>query len=362
MEVQQNILKKIKNDTNDLLKSQIFPSISELIEVKMKEETDKFFEKTNILGDIYPKPIETHGYFSFCGNCDLCNGIYQKNNGGKDYEYWKKECVKTISDVIDEYSGKLYDDEYILLCSRRYIYNNKSNYYYSNYGRLCWISPHCSHPGSIQIVSERWLNRCVMHGNDGRCGRAQPILSEYFNERILLTDEYINLLNTINLNYDNQSFNYHLFNKLIHIYRRFNPKASELYKIEKEKEEVKKMIKGLQEKETGIIKDLESFSKMKKESIKEREEFVKEKEEFVKEKEIHKQKSRNLLKRENNVFLKESIKNVHQELNEISYSLSNVIDLLDDVDPIEQRLNQIINKLNNIFNSDGSVLEAVAVL
>ena len=37
MEVQQNILKKIKNDTNDLLKSQIFPSISELIEVKMKE-------------------------------------------------------------------------------------------------------------------------------------------------------------------------------------------------------------------------------------------------------------------------------------------------------------------------------------
>ena len=44
-----------------------------------------------------------------------------------------------------EHAVKLYDDEYILLCSRRYNYDNNSNYYYSNCNELCWTSQHNGH-------------------------------------------------------------------------------------------------------------------------------------------------------------------------------------------------------------------------
>lgn len=353
MEVQHKILSKIKKDTNDLLLSQIFPSISELIEVKMREETDKFFKKTNILGDMFPKPSEYHGHFSFCGACDLCNGKYHSNEGIDNIK-WKEDCINSISTVIDEHSVKLYDDEYILLCSRRYIYDNNSNYYYSNYGRLCWTSQHNGH---LYITSEKWLNRCVMYGNNGHGGRAKPVLSEHFNKEILLTIEYINLLNTLDLTNYNKDFDYHLFNKLIHVYRSFNPKASDIYRIEKKKEEVEKII---QNKETKIVNDEKLLSEKQKEFTKDKEKFKKEKEDFEKDKQIHKQKSKNLLKRENDVFIKESIKSVHEELNDISYSLSDVIDLLDDIDPIiEQRLNQTIQKLSSLFGVP--VIEAVEV-
>ena len=253
--------------------------------------TIKFFEKTNILGDVFPKPSENHGHFSFCGVCDLCNGKYHSYEGIDNIK-WKEDCINSISTVIDENSVKLYDDEYILLCSWRYIYDNNSNYYYSNYGRLCWTSQHNGH---LYITSEKWLNRCVMYGNDGHGGRAKPVLSEHFNKEILLTIEYINLLNTLDLTNYNKHFDYHLFNKLIHVYRSFNPKASDIYRIEKKKEEVENMVKGLQNKETKIINDEKLLSEKLIEFTKDKEKFKKEKADFEKDKQIYKQKSKILL-------------------------------------------------------------------
>ena len=65
------LLQKIKQDTNDLLKSQIFPSISEFIDLKIKEETDKFLDNADILEDIFPKPIG-NSLFRSCGSCHRC--------------------------------------------------------------------------------------------------------------------------------------------------------------------------------------------------------------------------------------------------------------------------------------------------
>jgi hypothetical protein len=370
MEVQDTILKKIKKDTNDILKSQIFPSISELIELKMKEETDKFFEKTNILGDSFNKPIETYGFFSFCGNCDLCKGVHHMSEGhnppSKACDEWKKECINSVNTCkeIDSSteSRKLYEDEYILLCSRRVIRDGGhgySCYYYTNYGRVCaYRGGHVEQKIRIE-TRDRGGTNPSMYSNG-----SNYVISEYFDEKILLTSEFINILNKIDFilrqyGQNGGAFNYKLFNQLMHIYRKFNPKASDLYRIEKKKEEIKTMIKDLQQRETKIVQDNQLLSVKQKEFTNEKDKLKKEKEEFEQEKQIHKQKSKNLLKRENSLFIKESVKSVHHELNDISYSLSDIVDLLGDIDPIiEKRLNQNIEKLSNMFSDQSIIVEA----
>ena len=47
MEIHNTILRKIKEDINELLNNTIYPSISELITIKLKEEYSKFIENTN---------------------------------------------------------------------------------------------------------------------------------------------------------------------------------------------------------------------------------------------------------------------------------------------------------------------------
>ena len=351
MEAQNEILTKIKNETKQQLQLQILPLLSQLVDNKIKEESDKFFEKTNILGDIFPK--RTNG---FCSNCHLCNlnSEYYKQSGydSETYDKWKKECIQINSCKISEHC-KLYDDEYIILCSRRYEGNNKQTFYYTNYGRLCFIQ---YNGNKIWIYTrDRGGSHHMMYGSDGCCGRNPGVISEYFDKKVLLSNEYIDILNTVDLmTYCSSGhyFNTHLFNKLIHIYKKYNPKASEIYRIEKQKEEIKKMTSDLQKRETELVQN-------EKKLYEKQNEFEEEKKQFEEEKKIHKQKSKNLLKRENSVFLKESIKSIHQELSDISYSLSDVIDLLEDVDPlIEQRLTQTIQKLTLIFNND-NVIHAI---
>lgn len=47
MEIHNTILRKIKEDINELLNNTIYPSISELITIKLKEEYGKFIENNN---------------------------------------------------------------------------------------------------------------------------------------------------------------------------------------------------------------------------------------------------------------------------------------------------------------------------
>ena len=111
MEVQNNILSKIKDETEQHLKDELFPLISQLVENKMKEESDKFFDETNILGDVFPKLIGS-GLFRTCGKCCRCTRTNEEIVFNEDY---LKECAYKIGVSSENYN--LRNDEYILVCS-----------------------------------------------------------------------------------------------------------------------------------------------------------------------------------------------------------------------------------------------------
>ena len=354
MEIQDKILKEISIKSKELIQNEIVPYINNLVDLKLGKEKEKFYDETNILGDIFPK--RTNG---FCGNCHLCNlnSEYYKQSGydSETYDKWKKECIKINSCKIGEHC-KLYDDEYIILCSRIFRHNHGS-YYYTNYGRLCF-DQYCGNYG-IQIYTHKWRDKITMYGSDGCGGRNPGVISEYFDKKVLLSNEYIDILNTVDLmTYSGSGhyFNTHLFNKLIHIYKKYNPKASEIYKIEKEKLEIKNMIEELQKKEQIIVLENNKLENKKIELEKEIQILNNNKIQLDSEKKIHKQKSKNLLKRENAVYTKEIVKSVHEELTDISVTLLDLIDLIEVEPVINQRLEQIIHKLNNMYNSDEVIM------
>ena len=71
MNPQEKILNEIGKASKELIQSKISPLIDQLVTTKINQETDKFFESVNILGDIFPKP-EDSGLFRFCGSCCKC--------------------------------------------------------------------------------------------------------------------------------------------------------------------------------------------------------------------------------------------------------------------------------------------------
>ena len=353
MEVQKNILSKIRDETEQHLKGELFPLISDLVMTKMKEESDKFFNKTNILGDIFPKPIGS-GLFRTCGKCCRCTRTNEEIVFNEDY---LKKCNE-ISVSSENYN--LRNDEYILVCSAygylhecyplNISYNSdmtrgtkkmlvlKDNFrgeYLTNYGRLIYL-----------YKNNRSTRYNIYHG--GQNMLTQEFIT-YYNNYIDYSATHLR-----KDGYGSSRLTHNDLKNIITTYDQYNPKASENYRIEKQKGEIEKMTLDLQQRETEIVQDEKILYEKQME-------FIKEKEKFIEEKKIHKQKSKNLLRRENNVFLKESIKSVHQELKDISYSLSDTIDLLDDIEPsIEQRLNQTIQKLNTMF-SEEIVVEAIEV-
>jgi len=354
MDLQDKILKEISIESKELIHNELLPYINNLVDLKLGKEKDKFYDETNILGDIFPK--NSNG---FCGNCHLCNlnSEYYKhyNYNSETYDKWKNECG-IHSYKISEYC-KLYDDEYIILCSRRYNGDSRQLYYYTNYGRLCFIQ---SNSNTIWIYTrDRGGHNIMMYGNDGQCGRPKGGLSEYFDKRVLLSNEYIDILNTVDLMKYSSSGSYfdtYLFNRLIHIYKKYNPKASEIYKIEKEKSEIKIMIEDLQKKEQFIVLENKKLEDKKIELNKEIQIIDNNKIQLDSLQKIHKQKSKNLLKRENAVYTKEIIKSVHEELTDISVTLLDLIDLIEVEPVINERLEQIINKLNNMYKSDDIIM------
>ena len=345
MEAQNAILTKIKNETEQQLQSQILPLLSQLVNKKIEEESEKFFEKTNILGDIFPKPIGS-GIFKACGKCCRCTSTNTELVFNEDY---LNKCHEIR---ISSENFHLRNDEYILVCSA--------------YGYLPECYPLCisytmdsiSGTNKILIVNDNF--RGIYITNYGsiiyldKNMQSDLTITTYHTGQNMLTQEFITYYNNYidysasglrTDNYGSKRLTHNDLEKIIDTYKKYNPKASELYRIEKQKEEIKKMTLDLQKRETELVKNEKNLHETCLD-------FKEEKRQFEEEKKIHKQKSKDLLKRENSVFLKESIKSIHQELSDISYSLSDVIDLLEDVDPlIEQRLTQTIQKLTLIFNN-----------
>lgn len=385
METHDTILGKTKKDLNELLINTIYPSISDLITIKLKEECDKFIENTNneiknninsticdlidvgikkekenhlkkfnVNGSVFPKPIGS-GLFRYCGKCCFCSETPHERKNGLMKEYNKLNCK----------INQLKNDEYFFICSGLCIsgdiygngmrglieckgYNKPDGYHYTFLPSNSCGEIFVTNYGSIIILSIDMQG--LKDPNIKRIGN-NPITQQCittFNKYIIekLDADF----------YKGERGNpiCDILKDLIETYDILNPVASELYFIEKQKDIVDNMTIELQKRETILVKDKKELEeKMKK--------FINEKENLKEEKKIHKQKSKNLLKRENSIFLKESIHIVHQELKDISYSLSDLIDLSDNVDPIiEQRINQTIKKLNTIF-SEELVVEAVAI-
>lgn len=383
METHDTILRKTKEDLNEVLIKTIYPSISELITIKLKEECDKFIENTNdgiknninsticdlidlgikkekennlkkfnVSGPVFPKPIGS-GLFRYCGTCCFCSGIPDERKNGLMKEYNKLNCK----------ISELKDDEYFFICSGLCVSgsrygegmrgliewngyktdgyhetfhrsNSCSEIFVTNYGSIIQLSINMRglrDPYIIRIGSRPITQKCITALNN-------IIIKKLYSD-FYKNDGNFGINGGINPISD-------ILKDFIETYDSLNPSASELYFIEKQKDTVENMTIELQKRETEIVKD-------KKELEEKTTDFNNEKENFEEEKKIHKEKSKNLLKRENSVFLKESIHSVHEELKDISYSLSDIIDLLDEVDPIiERRLNQTIKKLNTINNEE----------
>ena len=391
METHEAILKKTKENINELLTKTIYPSISDLITIKLKEECDKFIENTNdeiknninsticdlidvgikkekenhlkkfnVNGSVFPKPIGS-GLFRYCGKCCFCSETPDERKNGLMKEYNKLNCK----------INQLKNDEYFFICSglcvggNRYgegmrglievnEYNDKglhhikyhpsnscNEIFVTNYGSIIILSI------DMQGLKDPNIKRI---GNNPITQQCITTLNKYIIEK-LYSDFYKND-GQFRINGGNPICD--ILKDFIETYDSLNPVASELYFIEKQKDTVENMTLELQKRETILVKD-------KKELEEKTKKFINEKENFEEEKKIHKEKSKNLLKRENSIFLKESIQSAHQELKDISYSLSEIIDLLDVVDPIiERRLNQTIKQLNKI-NNEEEVIQAYEI-
>lgn len=387
METHDTILRKTKEDLNELLINTIYPSISDLITIKLKEECDKFIENTNdeiknninstirdlidvgikkekenylkkfnVNVSVFPKPIGS-GLFRYCGKCGLCSGTPDERKIKLMEEYNKLNCK----------ISELKDDEYFFICSGLCVGGNR--YGEGRRGLIEWRGS--NQPDGYHEYFHR-SNSCsqIFVTNYGSIiklyinmsGLGDPYIIRIGNNPI--TQICITILNNHVIKKCDSDFfkndgkyGYNptdIIRQLIETYDSSNPCGSELYFIEKQKDTVENMTIELQKRETELVKDKKALE----EKITD---FNNEKEIFEEEKKIHKEKSKNLLKRENSVFLKESIHSVHQELKDISYSLSDIIDLLDEVDPIiERRLNQTIKKLDTI-NNEEEVIQAYEI-
>jgi uncharacterized protein YoxC len=387
METHNTILRKTKEDLNELLINTIYPSISDLITIKIKEECNKFIENTNneiknninstirdlidvgikkekenhlkkfnVNGSVFPKPIGS-GLFRYCGKCCFCSGIPDERKHGLMEEYNKLSCVT-----------RLKSDEYFFICSGLCIGGHR---YGEGRRGLIEINEYNDSKG-LHHIKYYPSNSCneIFVTNYGSIiqlsidmgGLKEPCIKKIGNNPI--TQTCITIINN-NIKkkcdsdfYKNDGNLYYnpsdIIKDFIETYDSLNPRASELYFIEKQKDTVENMTIELQKRETILVKDKKELEKKTKDLYSEKENF----EEDIK---IHKEKSKNLLKRENSIFIKESIQSVYQELKDISYSLSDIIDLLDDIDPIiEQRIKQSIKKLNSLFNEE-EVIQAYEI-
>ena len=349
-----DLLQKIKQDTNDLIKSQIFPSISEFIELKIKEETGKYLDNTDILWDIFPKPIG-NSLFRSCGNCHHCIG----SPGGCSY-FNDEKMIEEFNKLGFKING-LKSDEYILICSSVGFStningsNHRESYLVQKNKKMEFIRTDIGE--EVLITNYGSLIHLRVNKNDAYSEIVYKNIREYplIIDEIYYYNKIVYLLRTGMLTQNNIRAWISKLNMVISMFDLYNPKVHGLYRIEKQKEEVKKMTQQLQEKETEIIQDEKKLHEKQME-------FIKEKEKFEEDKKIHKQKSRNLLERENKIFIKESMKSCHQELQDISLSLSEVIDLIENIDPIiEERISQTIIKLNHLYRDNENVIIAEAI-
>ena len=295
--------------------------------------------------DIFPKPGRLiHNIFRCCGSCPRC--IAKQSQMETEIE--KTSIKRCVENEERGASGKMLNEEYILICSSgkappifsQMTSNNPPGYYISNYGRQFIISDHG--------------RGCMLNGGTGV---GWDINETEIKKLSSLTQEFINYYNSIDFwgGQWNHIFRREDSEQMIREYQK-KTKMEIAYKIEIDKREIQKMTSELQKKETEMVNQKEHLKSVEDKLVLQ-ETTLKENEQKLKEQiNNHKQKSLKLFERENNISVKGSVETILKELLEISSSISSILEVTDS--PIlVNRVDQIIARLDHIKSSGGSTIQ-----
>ena len=309
----------------------------------------------------YPELIDYKGPFKFCGKCRICESIFPVSKIAHPTQeelcriftgHTKEDLLKYIDSFDTANVG-----ETLLACSldsRSYKQSNttyirfvstKGIIYMTTYGRDGARSM-CLHPAHVPLDSSHASIRFrfALYGLTDRIDQS-AVYSPHVDKHIYLSNEYIELIN--NLSFRNIQIDGHLteyiHNNIMHIYKKYHPRATEIYNIEMKEKEIQKSIIDLQKKETSI-------SEYKSEIDKQQIIINEQNEKLQKEKQIHRIKLKHLFERENSVKIKETLHSCKESLKNIALQLNDMYILTDNPDEsIQSKLNDILGTLHTLY-------------
>ncbi len=206
--------------------------------------------------------------FRFCEECYRCKNRNNSSSYVCNQMLRYEEYIKTV----DISNIKFLEGEYLILCSyyetsssRQSGCGDKIHNILTNYGRyISWRSNRNNKAEILTEINSLFKN---LEGSDGCHSRPPPIYPEY-DKRTMLTQEYIEILNAINMapyfykspNYIH-TYDHQMVNRILDVYHKYQEKNNE--KLKSYKKKLQKSAKLLNE----IINDI-SWNEEEDEMIK----------------------------------------------------------------------------------------------
>ena len=309
----------------------------------------------------YPELIDYKGPFKFCGICWKCKR--NKRTMEKYDRLYNKYLTDGVNVEYDskgkqlDHCSKLLDGEYGLLCTmqeeqqgntldRGKMITNFGNIiaFYMNGGRTSQC--HLINPNNNSW--QYYIDNDSVYDSWGR--RSKPTPPVYQSITMKLSKEYCEILGCMNLLLTHNSgssysasYDIQTICRITDIYKKYHPRATEIYNIEMQEKDIQKSIIDLQKKETSIA---EYKSEIDKQQI-----FINEQnEKLQKEKQIHRIKLKHLFEREKSVKIKETLDSCKESLKNIALQLNDMYILTDNPDEsIQSKLNDILGTLHTLY-------------
>ena len=367
----------IKSELTNLFQSEFVKVVSDTIDSELQkyqthfenvdEAKDKFCDEMKVKMDNYnesmrqqketwyndlesskendfPELIDYKGCFKLCGNCRICDAILNKKG---EFSHCTMYTDGTFLKSLDTFNtGNVTGD--LLACSRKGLSassdDNRCITYFTSPNGDQYNDLHTQ--GTFIKVDSYTKFPLALYGTQPGGGRIPAVYSEYVDDDIYLSKEYIELINSV---YDPNLRPYHrqpadyIHNNIIHIYKKYHPKATEICKIEMKQKEIQKSIIELQSLETKYATQKAHLDKIEQD-INDQYEKLK------KNQQVHKDKLKNLFQREKSVQMKETLHGCKEELKDIALQLNDMYVLTDSPDEsIQSKLNDILCKLNTLY-------------
>ena len=165
--------------------------------------------------------------FCFCEECYRCKNHNNINSYVCNQMLRYEEYIKSV----DISNIKFLEREYLILCSyyetssSRNSYGDKIHNILTNYVRyISWRSNRSNKAEILTEINSLFKN---LEGNDGCHSRPPPIYPEY-DKRTMLTQEYIEILNAINMApyiYNGRDYIYtydhQMVNRILDVYHKY---------------------------------------------------------------------------------------------------------------------------------------------